>query len=160
MTFETTHGLSYTKDYSRWNRITQKCYNPNDSTYAYYGARGIGMYEPWIDNPELFCEYISTLPHYGEEGMTLDRIDNNGDYGPGNLRWTNRHVQSANRSRNKVNSTGFVGVVRRGNKYMAQVKVNGKNEYLGIYDTPERAAKARNEYIKDKELIGYNIQGE
>lgn len=77
-----------------WKSIKQRCYNPNDPSYIYYGARGIGIFCPWYDDFDLFKDYIGDPP---EEGLTLDRIDNGGNYEPGNLRWATWKEQAANR---------------------------------------------------------------
>ena len=93
----TKHGFRFTPAYLRWKAILERCYNPKRLHYDDYGGRGITMYPLWVNDPKAFCEYVMSLPHYGEPGMTLDRIENNGDYEPGNLRWTTQYVQIHNR---------------------------------------------------------------
>ena len=51
----------------------------------------------WQDSFQAFYKYVSVLPHYGELGRSLDRIDNEGDYEPGNVRWATRHEQNTNK---------------------------------------------------------------
>ena len=91
------HGLAHSKAYWNWQAMKNRCYNPDFQQYADYGGRGITVYEPWRNDFAAFFNYVSRLEHFGEEGMTLDRIDNDGNYEPGNLRWISRKMQTRNR---------------------------------------------------------------
>lgn len=93
----TKHGLWGTKAYRTWDHVIQRCYNPKSNGYQYWGGRGIKVYEKWINDPAAFCEYISKLPHFGEEGRSLDRINNDGNYEPNNLRWSTKSEQNFNK---------------------------------------------------------------
>jgi hypothetical protein len=91
--------------YQTWMGLKQRCYNPNNKRYYTYGARGIKVYEPWIDNYPMFKEWV--LTNLGERPLTgskkkgdnysFDRIDNNGNYEPGNLKWSTFKEQANNR---------------------------------------------------------------
>ena len=98
----TTHGMKHSKIYKTWRGIKSRCYNPNNKSFKNYGGRGITMYEPWINDFQAFFAYVSTLEHYGEDGYTLDREDNDGNYEPGNLRWADRKTQSRNRRGRRI----------------------------------------------------------
>lgn len=80
-------------EYRAWAHAKGRCHNPKDGKYRLYGARGIKMAEEWRDNFGAFFAHIGTRP----EGTTLDRIDSNGDYAPGNVRWATYVVQNRNR---------------------------------------------------------------
>ncbi len=95
------HGLRHSKLYPVWNMMNQRCYNPNNSRYYAYGARGICVYEPWLHNFYAFYNYVSKLPGYGDTELSLDRIDNDRGYEPGNLRWAQVIEQSNNKRSNR-----------------------------------------------------------
>lgn len=95
----TSHGLHNSPHYKRWLHIVQRCTNPNNKNYANYGGRGIDICEEWRRDFESFHNHISPLPNCGEKGYSLDRIDNNGNYEPGNMRWATQETQ-VNNSRN------------------------------------------------------------
>lgn len=96
------HGMHGSKIYRTWTNIKTRCYNPNDKDYKDYGGRGITMYAPWIHDFAAFFNYVVTLEHYGEKGYTLDRIENDKGYQPGNLRWADAKTQERNRRINIV----------------------------------------------------------
>lgn len=98
----TTHGLSKTPIYKVWRSMKERCLSPQTSNFADYGGRGIKICERWLNSFENFYEDVSKLPHFGEKGYSLDRIDNNGDYCPENVRWADRKTQCRNRRNNVV----------------------------------------------------------
>jgi hypothetical protein len=60
-------------------------------------GRGIQVCQEWLDDPALFCRYLMTLPGWDDESLIIDRINNDGHYEPGNLRWTTYSVSLSNR---------------------------------------------------------------
>lgn len=89
-----------TKSYRTWIGIKRRCYNPRDIDFPYYGAAGIKMSDLWVNNPTAFCEYVESLDKYSEKNTTIDRIDFQKGYEPGNLRW----ITLAEQQRNKRNN--------------------------------------------------------
>lgn len=89
------HGMARTPTYRSWSAMIQRCTNPNYHGYGDWGGRGITIYEPWFD----FKQFLKDAGERPEpsEYFSLDRIDNNGNYEPGNVRWTDDRAQARNR---------------------------------------------------------------
>lgn len=100
------HGMSKTKIMHVWSSMKARCSNPNLRNYKNYGGRGIRVYRDWQDSFESFYAHVSQLPHYGEPGYSLDRINNDGNYEPGNVRWASAKVQANNRRQQKHEGSG------------------------------------------------------
>ena len=94
------HKMSETKIYRAWVEMKRRCSNPNCDAYARYGGRGIKICKEWSENFQTFYDYVSKLPHYGEKGYSLDRIDDNGNYEPCNVRYASAKLQASNTRRN------------------------------------------------------------
>ena len=92
------HGLRYSPEYRLWLSIKQRCFHPSQNNYKDYGGRGIMIAEEWKDDPVAFCRYIrEVLGPKPTPKHSIDRIDVNGHYEPGNLRWATRSEQQANK---------------------------------------------------------------
>lgn len=92
------HGKSNTKIYNVWTAMKQRCLKENDRAYVNYGGRGIAVYEEWLS----FIPFYEWAMNSGyKEGLTLERIDNDGNYEPPNCTWIPKSEQTSNRRINK-----------------------------------------------------------
>lgn len=82
----------YPKEYSVWCNMKQRCKNKHGPNYKYYGGRGIKVCAKWDESFDAFITDMGPA-----NGLTLDRIDNDGDYEPNNCRWATMKEQRANR---------------------------------------------------------------
>jgi hypothetical protein len=95
---KTKHGYSRYRDqspeYRAWQAAKNRCYRVKDARFQRYGARGIRMCDRWRDN---FSNFIADIGPKPAPNLSLDRIDNNGNYEPGNCRWATTLQQAQNR---------------------------------------------------------------
>lgn len=104
-----THGLSRVPGYSSWNTMLYRCTSPKSPNFAYYGGRGITVCERWRNSFKAFLDDMGQRP----PGTTLERIDNNGNYEPGNCKWATRSEQQRN-SRNARLSQAQIDWIKSG----------------------------------------------
>lgn len=94
-----THKKSRTRMFNIWINMIQRCNNPKNSCYKYYGNKNIQVTKEWLDF-ENFYNWASTNGY--TDKLTIDRIDNNGNYEPNNCRWVDMKTQQRNRSNNNL----------------------------------------------------------
>lgn len=88
-----THGESDTRLYRTWSAMKQRCFNPNLPIYKYYGGRGITVCDEWKDDFVAFRDWA--LANGYDDTLTIDRIDNDGDYCPQNCQFLTRSENAA-----------------------------------------------------------------
>lgn len=130
--------------------MVARCTYPRFKQYADYGGRGIKVCDEWLGTGgrERFEAYVLATIGPPLPGYSLDRINNDGDYEPGNIRWATRAEQQRNQRMNKRNTTGFTGVYRRKGKFFAKVAYDRVQKMIGTFATPEEAAEARRHYLE------------
>ncbi|GHV74233.1 hypothetical protein AGMMS49940_15350 [Spirochaetia bacterium] len=90
-----THGLTNTVLFSRWHGMLDRCYREKAQNYYNYGGRGITVCNEWRNNFQAFYDWA--MENGFDESLTIDRIDENGNYEPGNCRWATSGQQSINK---------------------------------------------------------------
>jgi hypothetical protein len=147
----TNHGMYKHPLHYVWQGMLQRCYNKKRIEFQNYGGRGIIVCERWL-NIHNFIEDM--YPTY-QFGLTIDRINNNGNYEPLNCRWVSRTVQSRNtRLIISTNTSGYRGVSfdASRNKWCSKIKVEYKTIFLGRFETSIEAAKAYDNYVINNNL--------
>lgn len=140
--------MSVNKLYDVWVSMRQRCRNPRCPEFVNYGARGITICDEW----ETFKGFEAWAIANGYDAkLSIDRIDNDGNYEPSNCRWADAYTQAANK-RSGRNKTGANGVHKRPNgKFRVQIMRHGKRFNIGEFFNLEDAVKARKEFLYDYE---------
>lgn len=142
---------------SRYRDMMRRCYSPTNCNYKNYGAKGIGVCKGWRESRIEFINWA--LDNGYSRELSLDRIDNDGDYEPNNCRWVNKRTQNINKKSSVPSKTGFVGVTKHSSSYEGHIYYygrvrgrDGKTLYTGLSKSLKEAVIMRNEFIIDNSL--------
>lgn len=156
-----SHGESGSELYLKWANMIQRCTNPHRDEVGNYGNRGIAVCDAW-KSFEPFQTWAKEAGY--QEGLSLDRIDTNGNYFPENCRFTSYVVQSQNRRKQSNNTSGFIGVsMMSTGRFRAQAKHNRRTIILGTFDDPIKAALVRDAYVRrhyEAPTLNFSTEGE
>lgn len=94
-----SHGMSESPEYQAWGAMIRRCHNPNSPNFKHYGGRGIRVCDEWRGSFTAFLQHVGGRP---VPSMSIDRIDPNGHYEPGNVRWASRVEQNNNMRSNVI----------------------------------------------------------
>jgi hypothetical protein len=119
------HGLGFTPEYMIWKGIKSRCFNKNEAAYKHYGGRGITICDAWKDDPVAFINYVGKRP---SEAHSIDRINNDGNYEPGNVRWATPKEQANNqRPRSTLHLITAFGETHSVTEWSRRTGVNRKS---------------------------------
>lgn len=147
--FEYKHGLWNHPLYRTWISMMARCYNPKAKGYDRWGGRGITVCDRWHD----VRNFVADMGERPAE-HTLDRINNDGDYEPGNCKWSTRLEQSHNTRNYKNNKTGVLGISYNKDPrdklpwYRVFKQINHKRHYIGRFRTLSEAKEALDNFMQ------------
>ena len=139
-----------------YHHMKGRCYNSNDNKYKNYGARGIKVCNEWINSFDSFYKWA--LKNGYKKGLSIDRINNDGDYEPINCKWSTPKEQANNRTTNKYYS--YKGITKTIAQWSDETGINVGTLYWRIkhnYSPDEVMNKEIN--TKKKKLYFYNGKG-
>ena len=116
-----THNMSYTSEYAIWASMIHRCTNSNNRAFKNYGGRGITVCDDWRHDFMAFYNHVGKRP---SPKHSIDRIDNDGNYEPGNVRWTTEQKQHNNTRKNhKITLHGHTMSISEWARFVKMKKV-------------------------------------
>lgn len=145
------HSHYDTPEYQSWFAMKARCNNPNNESYHSYGGRGITYPDKWTS----FGGFWEDMGSTHASGLSIDRIDPNGNYCKENCRWSTASVQAYNQRQSKANKSGKTGVhwETKSKKWRVKFTLNNNEEILGYYKYLWEAVYVRMQ--KEQEIYGY-----
>jgi hypothetical protein len=137
------HGGKGTPEYNIWKTMRQRCNNPNDKRYVDWGGRGIRVCAEWDD----FGVFITDVGKRPSPKHSLDRMDNDGNYEPGNVRWVLASDQALNKRDYKCNQTGYRNITVFRGKFVVQIRRGGVFVHRSTHASIELAVAKRDEFL-------------
>lgn len=130
--------------YMVWADMKSRCRNEKQPGYENYGGRGITYCERW----KHFANFAADVGMPPFPGASIDRIDTNGNYEPGNIQWADRQQQARNRRKFRSNRSGETGVVPlRNGRFLARYDDHGERYHLGRFASVVEAKEYRDRFI-------------
>lgn len=147
-----THGMSDSREYQSWLSMKDRCLNKAAKHFDNYRGRGISINSDWIESFENFFEYVGECP---TPKHSLDRIDTNGNYDIGNVRWADIYQQMQNQRKPKSGGNRFklVHYNKAVGKFRARFEFNKVRYCLGYFE--DETAAAREIYKLYKTVTGH-----
>lgn len=139
-----THGMTNSSEYYIWCGMKSRCFNENNKRYKNYGGRGITVCDRWRDSFENFYEDMGPRPSSIHQ---IDRINNDGNYEPGNCKWRTPSENCLNR-RCKLGKTGIKNITKDGISYVTVVTRRGYTR-RSFYRSLNHAKKMKKIYIEE-----------
>ena len=142
--------MKYPEEYKSWAAMRDRCTNPNNRAYSLYGGKGIKVCDRWLELPNGFVNFIKDMgrkPSYertatgGKPLYSLDRIDPDGDYCPGNCRWATWITQENNKK------TSTLGIRQQHRVWIARHRTRSV-QIRGSFPTEEMAIEAKKSWIE------------
>ena len=128
------HGMNKSPEHRAWVHMKQRCTNPNKREWPHYGGRGIKVCDEWMVSFTAFYEHLGPRP---SDKHSVDRIDVNGNYEPGNVRWATQQEQIDN-----------TNVVR-------MITLNGKTQSISAWEREMGLSKGA---VRSREKAGWSIE--
>lgn len=128
----------YSVESTAWKGMRARCLNKNSPKYPIYGGRGITICKRW----ESFMAFYEDMGPRPDPTYSLDRIDVNGNYEPGNVRWASKTIQAQNR-RNRKGIYHRTRYLKNSKPWVVQIGVEGKHIHIGAFATESEAIEAR-----------------
>ena len=148
-----THSMSGSKIYKVHSGMTQRCNNPHNSAYKYYGARGISVCKEWL-RFESFYEWAINNGY--KDGLTIERINVNGNYEPSNCKWIPQREQFYNMRKTKFVNLYGKRISLSEIKYKLNIKSGILEYYFIRYGNDRVVSYLENKYYKELVTIGFS----
>jgi hypothetical protein len=139
------HGMNKSPEHQAWVGMRQRCCNPNKREWPHYGGRGINVCERWQASFLAFLEDVGTRP---TDKHSLDRIDVDGNYEPGNVRWATQQEQ--------IDNTRIVRIIAIGNKAQS---ISAWEREMGLSKGQVRAREASGWSLEDA-ILTPSVKGQ